>query len=102
MTPCRTSAGWSGGPAGCTELKTAGRWTRLASELDAIDKQAANIIRRCREAEQAATGLLEQRDQLRGLLDAYRAKAGGLGAAENAELDQRYQQAKRPALDRPL
>ncbi len=80
--------------SGLTELKTAGRWTRLASELDAIDKQAANIIRRCKEAEQSATGLLEQRDQLRGLLDAYRAKAGGIGAAENADLDQRYQQAK--------
>jgi hypothetical protein len=75
-------------------MKNTGRWTRLASELDAIDKQAANVIRRCREAEQAATGLVDQRDQLRGLLDAYRAKAGGLGAAENAELDQRYQQAK--------
>jgi hypothetical protein len=80
--------------SGLTEMKTAGRWTRLASELDAIDKQAGNIIRRCREAEQAATSLVEQRDQLRGLLDAYRAKAGGLGAAENAELDQRYQQAR--------
>src|SRR5712691_701934 len=80
--------------SGLTELKTAGRWTRLASELDAIDKQAANVIRRCKEVEQAATGLVEQRDQLRGLLDAYRAKAGGIGAAENAELDQRYQQAK--------
>lgn len=80
--------------SGVTELKTSGRWTRLATELDAVDKQAANVLRRCREAEQAATGLVEQRDQLRGLLDAYRAKAGGLGAAENAELDQRYQQAK--------
>jgi hypothetical protein len=80
--------------SGLSEMKNAGRWTRLASELDAIDKQAANVIRRCREAEQAATGLLEQRDQLRGLLDAYRAKAGGIGAAENSELDQRYQQAK--------
>jgi chromosome segregation ATPase len=79
---------------GLTELKTAGRWTRLASELDAIDKQADNITKRCREAEQAATGLVEQRDQLRGLLDAYRAKAGATGAAENADLDQRYQQAK--------
>jgi hypothetical protein len=80
--------------SGLTEMKNAGRWARLASELDAIDKQAANVIRRCREAEQAATGLLEQRDQLRGLLDAYRAKAGGIGAAENNDLDQRYQQAK--------
>jgi hypothetical protein len=80
--------------SGLAELKAAGRWTRLASELDAIDKQAANITKRCREAEQSATGLIKERDQLRGLLDAYRAKAGGIGAAENAELDQRYQQAK--------
>ena len=75
-------------------MKAAGRWTRLASELDVIGKQAAAVTRQCKEAEQAAAGLVGQRNEMRGLLDSYRAMAGGLGAAENAELDAVYQQAK--------
>jgi chromosome segregation ATPase len=86
--------GLAGRVEGLQALKAAGRWTRLASELDLIGKQAAAATRQCREAEQAATGLVEQRNELRGLLDAYRAKAGGTGGAEDAELNQRYQQAK--------
>jgi hypothetical protein len=77
-----------------TALSSAGRWTRLASELDLIGKQVTTATRQCRDAEQAAAGLIEARNELRGMLDAYRAKAGGTGGAENAELDQRYQQAK--------
>lgn len=75
-------------------MKAAGRWTRLASELDVISQQAAAVTRACKEAEQAATGLIDKRNEMRGLLDSYRAMAGGLGAAENAELDASYQQAK--------
>lgn len=75
-------------------MRAAGRWTRLASELDVIGKQAATVTRQCKEAEQAAAGLVGQRNEMRGLLDSYRAMAGGLGAAENAELDAIYQQAK--------
>ena len=80
--------------AGLTALKEAGRWTRLASELDLLARQAATATRQCRDAEQAAAGLIEQRNELRGLLDAYRAKAGGTGGAEDTDLDQRYQQAR--------
>jgi hypothetical protein len=75
-------------------LKAAGRWTRAASELDLIAAPTAAVTRQCREAEQTAAGLVEQRNDLRGLLDAYRAKAGGTGGAENAELNERYQQAR--------
>ncbi|HYK33893.1 MAG TPA: hypothetical protein VEV63_18110 [Streptosporangiaceae bacterium] len=75
-------------------MKAAGRWTRLASELDVIGKQAAAVTRQCKEAEQAAADLVGKRNEMRGLLDSYRAMAGGLGAAENAELDAVYQQAK--------
>jgi hypothetical protein len=74
-------------------LKAAGRWTRLTSELDLIGKLASAALRQCREAEQAAASLLGRRDELRGLLDAYRAKAGRLGAAEDAVLDASYRQA---------
>jgi ElaB/YqjD/DUF883 family membrane-anchored ribosome-binding protein len=79
-----------GGLAG---LKAAGRWTRLASELDLVGKLVSAALRQCREAEQAAAGLLGRRDELRGLLDAYRAKAGRLGGAEDTVLDASYRQA---------
>lgn len=75
-------------------MRAAGRWTRLASELDVISKEAAEVTRKCKEAEQAAAGLIDKRNEMRGLLDSYRAMAGGLGAAENADLDAVYQQAK--------
>ncbi|HET9894296.1 MAG TPA: hypothetical protein VFQ44_05135 [Streptosporangiaceae bacterium] len=79
---------------GLRSLQAAGRWTRLAADLDALARETAAATSQCKDAEQAAAGLVERRNELRGLLDAYRAKAGGLGAAENAELDQRYQQAR--------
>jgi hypothetical protein len=75
-------------------LKAAGRWTRLASELDLLGKQLAAATKQCKDAEAQAADLVNQRNELRGLLDAYHAKAGGLGAAENAELDTFYQRAK--------
>ncbi len=74
-------------------LRRGGRWMRLTSELDLLGKQASAALRQCREAEQAAAGLLGRRDELRGLLDAYRAKAGQLGGAEDAALGERYQRA---------
>jgi hypothetical protein len=76
------------------EAATAGRWTWLESELDLLGKQAAAVTRQCREAERFAVGVLGRRDELRGLLDAYRAKAARFGAVEDAGLHQRYQQAR--------
>jgi len=74
-------------------LKAAGRWTRLAAELDTIEAEAAAAVEWYRAAERAAVTLLGRRDELRGLLDAYQAKAARLGAAEDTELMERYQQA---------
>jgi hypothetical protein len=75
-------------------LQAAGRWTRLASELDEVEKGTASATQRCREAERAAVAHLDRRDELRGLLDAYKAKAARLGAAENAELEAAYVRAR--------
>jgi hypothetical protein len=75
-------------------LKTAGRWTRLSSELDVIEKQAATTATACRQAERDAAALLDRRDELRGLLDAYRARAARLGAAEDTELETGYELAR--------
>jgi hypothetical protein len=94
FSPLPEVSGLAGRAGALPALKAAGRWTRLASELDVIGKQAAAVTKQCREAEQAAAGLVGQRNEMRGLLDSYHAMAGGLGAAENAELDAIYQQAK--------
>jgi hypothetical protein len=80
--------------AALADLQAAGRWTRLGTELDAMEKDIAAATERCREAERAASAQLDRRDELRGLLDAYKAKAAGLGAAENAELEAAYRQAR--------
>jgi len=81
-------------PAALETLKAAGRWDRLAAELDAVEKEVAAELQRNREAEHAARRALGRRDELRGLLDAYQAKAARLGAAEDMELTARYQQAR--------
>jgi hypothetical protein len=75
-------------------LKAAGRWPRLASELDLLEEQAAAAAKGCRDAEQQAAELLDRRDELRGLLDAYQARAARLGGAEDSDLDARYDRAR--------
>jgi hypothetical protein len=92
--PLPDVAGLTGRVDGLVGLTSAGRWTRLESELDAVGKQASSVARQCREAERTAAGLLSQRDELRGLLDAYRAKAARLGGIENSDLDARYRRAR--------
>jgi chromosome segregation ATPase len=75
------------------KLRAAGRWARLAAELDTIGAAAADATQRYRAEQRAAAGVLSRRDELRGLLDAYRAKAARLGAAEDIGLSERYQEA---------
>ncbi len=92
--PPPQAAGLDARLAALGTLKAAGRWDRLAAELDAIGSAAAAAAQRCRDAGQAATALLGRRNELRGMLDAYQAKAASLGAAEDMELTARYQQAR--------
>lgn len=79
--------------AGLEEFKTAGRWQRLATELEAIDADAVAAASDWQEVGRAAQSLLDRRSELRGLLDAYRAKANRQGAAENIELAAVYTRA---------
>ena len=80
--------------AGLGAIKGAGRWQHLAAELEAIDNESAAAAAQWRAAGQAAQALLDRRNELRGLLDAYRAKAASRGAAENIELAALYQRAR--------
>ena len=82
-------------------LRQTGQWTRLSSELDLIGKQAAIRTERCREAERGAVALLDQRAELRGLLEAYRARAARLGAIEDTGLEASYACARELLWTRP-
>jgi hypothetical protein len=75
-------------------LLAAGRWTRLASELDEVERDLAAATAGFRDTERTVVAVLGQRDELRGLLGAYQAKAARLGAAEDPVLTQRYDQAR--------
>jgi len=80
--------------AGLDALQAAGRWTRLASELDLLDRELATAAAGFKEAERAVVAAMAKRDELRGLLGAYKAKAARLGAVEDAGLAERYDRAR--------
>src|SRR6266545_3138956 len=59
------------------------RWAQLADDVAALERTATQARQRSDELREAADGLLARRDELRGRLDAYRAKAARLGYAEH-------------------
>ncbi len=80
--------------AGLGTLLAGGRWTRLGSELDLLDRELATATAGFKEAERTVVAALARRDELRGLLGAYKAKAARLGAAEDPGLAERYDRAR--------
>jgi hypothetical protein len=80
--------------AGLDPLLASGRLTRLASELDLFDRELATATAAFKEAERAVVAAMASRDELRGLLGAYKAKAARLGGAEDPGLAERYDQAR--------
>jgi hypothetical protein len=79
--------------ASLTKLAAAGRWTRLQAELDRCHSDLAAAAAATEDSRRSAATALGRRDELRGLLGAYKAKAARLGAAEDADLTARYDQA---------
>jgi hypothetical protein len=75
-------------------MLAAGRWTRLSSELDLLERELAAATSNFRDTERIVATLLSRRDELRGLLEAYKAKAARLGAAEDPGLATGYDQAR--------
>jgi hypothetical protein len=75
-------------------LAAAGRWPELATELDRCEAALAAAVKQTQECERIAAAGLASRDELRGLLGAYKAKAARLGAAEDADLVASYDQAR--------
>jgi len=75
-------------------LAAAGRWGALATELDRCEDALAADVKRTADCERSAAAGLANRDELRGLLGAYKAKAARLGVAEDTDLVARYDQAR--------
>ncbi|MFD5181920.1 hypothetical protein ACFWMQ_04630 [Streptomyces sp. NPDC058372] len=72
-----------------------GRWHRLSPLLDTLERRADDELERARASLTAVTAPLAVRAELRGRLDAYRAKVSRLGMAEDPVLAERYDAARR-------
>jgi hypothetical protein len=72
--------------AGLAELRRTAGWPRLAGELGRLDRDAAAALAEARDQLAARAGLFDRRAELRGRLDAYRAKAAKQGRAEELPL----------------
>lgn len=75
------------------ELWRAGEWKALSRRLAALERDAGRALADARARLELGTGLLDRRLELRGRLDAYRAKARQLGYVEDLELGKLHQKA---------
>jgi hypothetical protein len=75
-------------------LASAGQWQRLSAEIDRAERGLAAEITAYRKAADDAESALGRREELRGMLQAYKAKAARLGGAEDFGLTERYDAAR--------
>jgi hypothetical protein len=80
--------------AGLSALAAGGQWGRLRAELDRCEAELAASAAQTQEVRRLAAAALARRDELRGLLGAYKAKAARLGASEDVAISRRYDQAR--------
>ncbi|WP_018545069.1 hypothetical protein [Streptomyces sp. LaPpAH-108] len=81
--------------ATAAEHRRHARWHRLSPLLDSLERRAEDELLRARESLTAVTAPLAVRAELRGRLDAYRAKVARHGLAEDPLLIERYDAARR-------
>lgn len=81
--------------AAAAEFRRTGQWHRLSPLLDSLESSADDELLRARDSLTAVTAPLAVRAELRGRLDAYRAKVSRHGMAEDLLLVERYDQARR-------
>lgn len=74
-------------------LRRAADWRRLSTELDQLDRAANGALDEARTQLRTIVGLLDRRAELRGRLEAYRAKAARRGRAEDLSLNTLHGQA---------
>jgi hypothetical protein len=81
--------------AAAEDFARTAQWHRLSPLLDDLEEQADEELLRARDSLTAVTAPLAVRAELRGRLDAYRAKVARLGMAGDPLLIERYDQARR-------
>jgi hypothetical protein len=75
-------------------LASAGQWQRLSAEIDRAERGLTAEATAYRRAADDAESALGRREELRGMLQAYKAKAARLGGAEDFGLTERYDAAR--------
>ncbi|MFD7106656.1 hypothetical protein [Streptomyces celluloflavus] len=81
--------------AAAVDYRRRAQWHRLSPLLDSLEERAEDELLRARESLTAVTAPLAVRAELRGRLDAYRAKVARHGLAEDPLLAERYDMARR-------
>ncbi|MFD3556917.1 hypothetical protein [Streptomyces goshikiensis] len=81
--------------ATAAEYRRQARWHRLSPLLESLEERAGEELRRARASLTAVTAPLAVRAELRGRLDAYKAKMARHGMAEDPLLIERYDTARR-------
>ncbi|MFI9646080.1 hypothetical protein ACIHAA_07260 [Streptomyces sp. NPDC052040] len=81
--------------ATAAEYRRHAQWHRLSPLLESLEERAEDELLRARESLTAVTAPLAVRAELRGRLDAYRAKVARHGLAEDPLLIERYDAARR-------
>ncbi|MFI1695274.1 hypothetical protein [Streptomyces bobili] len=81
--------------AAASEYRRHGQWHRLSPLLESLERKAEDELLRARESLTAVTAPLAVRAELRGRLDAYKAKVARHGLAEDPFLIERYDAARR-------
>ncbi|MFK4146397.1 hypothetical protein [Streptomyces sp. NPDC004065] len=81
--------------ATAAEYRRQAQWHRLSPLLESLERKAEDELLRARESLTAVTAPLAVRAELRGRLDAYKAKVARHGLAEDPLLVERYDAARR-------
>ncbi|MGW1733255.1 hypothetical protein [Streptomyces sp. NPDC001999] len=81
--------------AAASEYRRHAQWHRLSPLLESLEREAEDELLRARESLTAVTAPLAVRAELRGRLDAYKAKVARHGLAEDPVLIERYDAARR-------
>lgn len=80
--------------AAAVELHGRGDWRRLTTELTALEQDTGAALQQAKAELLEAAQPLRERNELRGLLSAYRAKAADRGRVEDLPLEQLYRRAR--------
>ncbi|MFD9421636.1 MULTISPECIES: hypothetical protein [unclassified Streptomyces] len=81
--------------AAASDYRRYAQWHRLSPLLESLEREAEDELMRARESLTSVTAPLAVRAELRGRLDAYKAKVARHGLAEDPVLIERYDAARR-------